>query len=211
RYFPEPDLVPFDLPDSFIEDLRKQLPELPKVKKKRFINDYGLSEYDADYLTSTRMIADYYEETLNASQDKKVAAKPIANWVSTELNAKLNASKIDISESPVSSENLAKLVSLILSDVISGKIAKTVFEEMYEKSLAPETIVKEKSLFQISNESAIMKICDEAIAEDVKAVAEFKAGKERAIGAIIGIVMKKSKGQANPQLVNKILLEKLKA
>ncbi|MDR0398361.1 MAG: Asp-tRNA(Asn)/Glu-tRNA(Gln) amidotransferase subunit GatB [Endomicrobium sp.] len=211
RYFPEPDLVPFDLPDSFIEDLRKQLPELPKVKKKRFINDYGLSEYDADYLTSTRMIADYYEETLEALQDKKAAAKPVANWISTELNAKLNASKIDISESPVSSKNLAKLVSLILSGAISGKIAKTVFEEMYEKSLDPETIVKEKGLAQISDESAIMKICDEAIAESPKAVAEFKAGKERAIGAIVGLVMKKSKGQANPQIVNKILLEKLKA
>ncbi|MDR3195620.1 MAG: Asp-tRNA(Asn)/Glu-tRNA(Gln) amidotransferase subunit GatB [Endomicrobium sp.] len=211
RYFPEPDLVPFDLPDSFIEDLKKRLPELPKIKKERFIKGYGLSEYDANYLTSTRTIADYYEDSLRFLQDKKAAAKPIANWVSTELNAKLNASKIDISESPVSSQNLAKLVSLILSGAISGKIAKTIFEEMYEKSSDPEVIVKEKGLTQISDESAIIKICEEVIAESPKAVAEFKAGKERAIGAIVGLVMKKSKGQANPQLANKILLEKLKS
>jgi aspartyl-tRNA(Asn)/glutamyl-tRNA(Gln) amidotransferase subunit B len=211
RYFPEPDLVPFDLPDSFIEDLRKQLPELPKVKKERFINEYGLSEYDANYLTSTKTIAHYYEDTLHVLQDKKAAAKPIANWISTELNAKLNASKIDISRSPVSSQNLAKLVALILNDTISGKIAKTVFEEIYDKSCDPEVIIKEKGLVQISDESAIIKICQEAISESPKAVSEFKAGKERAVGALVGIVMKKSKGQANPQLVNKILLKELKA
>jgi aspartyl-tRNA(Asn)/glutamyl-tRNA(Gln) amidotransferase subunit B len=219
RYFPEPDLVPFDLPDSFIEELRKQVLELPKARKARFMKDYGLSEYDAAYLTSARMIADYYEEALNALKDKKsvvlsknfaLAAKTLANWISTELSAKLNVSKTSIADAPVSSRNLAKLVSLILDGAISGKIAKTVFEEMYEKSAEPEIIVKEKGLMQISDESAIVKMCEEAVSESPKAVAEFKSGKERAIGAIIGLVMKKSKGQANPQLVNKILLEKLK-
>ncbi|MCL2484459.1 MAG: Asp-tRNA(Asn)/Glu-tRNA(Gln) amidotransferase subunit GatB [Endomicrobia bacterium] len=210
RYFPEPNLVPFDLPDSFIEECRAQLPELPKVKKTRFINDFGLSDYDASYLTSTRMIADYYENALNVSKDKKSAAKPLANWISTELSGKLNASKKEICETPVSSENIAKLVDLILNGTISGKIAKTVFEEMYEKSVDPEAVIKEKGLVQISDESAIIKICEEAIAESPKIVEEFKAGKERAIGAIVGLVMKKSKGQANPQIVNKILLEKLR-
>jgi aspartyl-tRNA(Asn)/glutamyl-tRNA(Gln) amidotransferase subunit B len=211
RYFPDPDLVPFDLPDFFVETLKKELPELPKARKARFIKDYGLSEYDAHYLTSSKIIADYYEEALNVLQDKKVAAKPMANWISTELNARLNASKIDISQSPVSSKNLIKLVSLILSGTISGKIAKAVFEEMYEKSSDPEIIVREKGLTQISDESAIIKMCEEAISESPKAAAEFKTGKERAVGAIAGLVMKKSKGQANPHLVNKILLEKLKA
>jgi len=210
RYFPEPDLVPFDLPDSFIEEIRAQLPELPKARKVRFINEYGLSEYDAHYLTSTRMIADYYESALGASKDKKAAAKSVANWISTELNGKLNASKKDICDSPVTAANLAKLVDMILDGRLSGKMAKTVFEEMYEKSADPEAVVKEKGLVQISDESAIIKICEEAIAESPKAVEEFKAGKERAIGAIVGLVMKKSKGQANPQIVNKILLEKLK-
>jgi aspartyl-tRNA(Asn)/glutamyl-tRNA(Gln) amidotransferase subunit B len=220
RYFPEPDLVPFNLPDSFIEKLQKQVMELPRARKSRFVKDYGLSEYDADYLTSTRMIADYYEEAFNALKNKKpdslsenfvVATKLLANWISTELSAKLNASKTCIAEASVSSQNLAKLVSLILDGTISGKIAKTVFEEMCEKSTDPEKIVKEKELMQISDKSAILRICEEALSESPKAVAEFKSGKERAIGAIIGLVMKKSKEKANPQLVNKILMEKLKA
>ncbi|MCA6079809.1 MAG: Asp-tRNA(Asn)/Glu-tRNA(Gln) amidotransferase subunit GatB [Endomicrobium sp.] len=219
RYFPEPDLVPFDLMDSFVEELRKQVLELPKARKTRFMKDYGLSEYDAAYLTSVRMIADYYEESLNVLKNEKsgvlakkfvVAAKTLANWISTELSAKLNASKTSIADAPVSSRNLAKLVSLILDGAISGKMAKTVFEEMYEKSTDPEMIVKEKGLMQISDESAIVKMCEEAVSESPKAVAEFKSGKERAVGAVIGLVMKKSKGQANPQLVNKILMEKLK-
>ncbi|MDR1522655.1 MAG: Asp-tRNA(Asn)/Glu-tRNA(Gln) amidotransferase subunit GatB [Endomicrobium sp.] len=211
RYFPEPDLVPFNLPDSFVEDLRAQLPELPKAKKQRFMQDYYLSDYDASYLTSNRQTADFYEEALNSSKDKKMSAKPLANWTSTELSAKLNASKINILQSPVSSKNLAKLVDLILNNTISGKIAKTVFEDMYEKSADPELIIKEKGLIQISDESEIIKICQEAIIESPKAVAEFKAGKERAVGAVVGLVMKKSKGKANPRLVNKILLELLKA
>ncbi|GHT37090.1 aspartyl/glutamyl-tRNA(Asn/Gln) amidotransferase subunit B [Endomicrobiia bacterium] len=211
RYFPEPDLVPFSLSDSFVDDLRKQLPELPKARKKRFIKNYGLSQYDANYLTSTKMIADYYEEALNYFKDRKAASKPLANWISTELSAKLNSSKSSIAEVPVSSINLAKLVSLILNGTISGKIAKTVFEEMYEKLSDPEIIVKERGLMQISDESTIAKICEEAIAESPKAVAEFKSGKERAVGAIIGLVMKKSKGQVNPQIVNRILLKKLEA
>ncbi|MDR1243914.1 MAG: Asp-tRNA(Asn)/Glu-tRNA(Gln) amidotransferase subunit GatB [Endomicrobium sp.] len=211
RYFPEPDLVPFNLPDSFVKELRTQLLELPKVKKQRFTNDYSLSDYDVSYLTSSRQTADFYEEALNNSKDKKMSAKPLANWIATELSAKLNASKIDISQSPISSKNLAKLIDLILNGTISGKIAKTIFEDMYEKSAAPEVVVKEKGLTQISDESEIIKLCQEAIAESPKAVAEFKAGKERAVGAIVGLVMKKSKGKANPQLVNKVLLEQLKA
>jgi aspartyl-tRNA(Asn)/glutamyl-tRNA(Gln) amidotransferase subunit B len=210
RYFPEPDLVPFDLPDSFVEDCRAQIPELPKARKTRFVAEYGLSEYDADYLTSSKKIADYYEEGLSSCQDKKNAAKPLANWISTELNGKLNAQNKEIDESPVSCANLANLVSLILNGTISGKIAKTVFEDMYEKSESPEAVIKEKGLVQISDESALEKLCAQALAESPKAVAEFKAGKERAVGAIVGLVMKKSKGQANPQLVNKILLAKLK-
>jgi aspartyl-tRNA(Asn)/glutamyl-tRNA(Gln) amidotransferase subunit B len=210
RYFPEPDLVPFDLPDSFIEELRSQIPELPNARRARFIKDYGLSDYDAAYLTSTKMTADYYEEALSHSKDKKASAKLLANWISTELAAKFNVSKIYIADSPVSGENLAKLVSLILDGTISGKIAKTVFEEMYERSADPEMVVKERRFIQISDEQAIAKMCDEAISESHRAATEFRSGKEKAIGAIVGLVMKKSKGQANPRLVNKILIEKLK-
>jgi aspartyl-tRNA(Asn)/glutamyl-tRNA(Gln) amidotransferase subunit B len=211
RYFPEPDLVPFNLPDSFVKELRTQLPELPKAKKQRFTNDYFLSDYDASYLTSNRQTADFYEEALNNSKDKKMSAKLLANWIATELSAKLNASKIDISQSPISSKNLAKLIDLILNGTISGKIAKIIFEDMCENSSTPEVVVKEKGLIQISDESEIIKLCQQAISESPKVVAEFKAGKERAVGAIVGLVMKKSKGKANPQLVNKVLLKELKA
>lgn len=210
RYFPEPDLVPFNLETSFIEDLQKQLPELPKEKKQRFIKEYSLSEYDANYLTSSIEIANFYEETLNCSKNKQMSAKLLANWISTELSAKLNAAKINISQSPVSSKNLARLVDLILNNTISGKIAKTVFDDMYENLSDPELVVKEKDLIQISDESEIINICKEAMAESSKAVEEFKAGKQRAVGAVVGLVMKNSKGKANPQLVNKILLELLK-
>lgn len=210
RYFPEPDLVPFELTDSFIEGLYKEIPELPRMRKARFIKDYGLTEYTASYLTSTKIVADYYEEALNYLKDKKASSKLLANWISTELNAKFNISKISISESPVSCQNLAKLVSLILDGTISGKIAKIVFDEMFEKSSDPEKIIKEKGLAQISDKLIIVKMCEEAILESTKAVTEFKSGKEKAIGAIVGLVMKKSKGQANPQLVNEILIKKLK-
>ncbi|MDR3111621.1 MAG: Asp-tRNA(Asn)/Glu-tRNA(Gln) amidotransferase subunit GatB [Elusimicrobiota bacterium] len=210
RYFPEPDLVPFELSDSFIEDLKKDIPELPMMRKQRLIDDYALSDYDAGYLTSKREIADFYEESLGFTKDKKICAKSLSNWLSTELNGKLNADKKEISQSPVSSQSLAKLVNLIIDGKISGKIAKIVFEDMYLKSLDPEIVVKEKGLAQISDEGELAKICQEAINESPKVVEEFKAGKERAIGAIVGLVMKKSKGQANPGLANKIILEKLK-
>lgn len=210
RYFPEPDLVPFDLSDDFIEELRKELPELPKAKKARFIKEYELSEYDSAYLTSSRAIADYYELALQAARDKKASAKPIANWISTELSGKLNACDLEISQSPVKSQDIAKLVDLILDGTISGKIAKKVFEDMYESSRDPQAIIKEKGLVQISDEKAIAELCDQAIAQNPKAVEEYKSGKERAIGALVGFVMKKSSGQASPAVVNKILIEKLR-
>jgi aspartyl-tRNA(Asn)/glutamyl-tRNA(Gln) amidotransferase subunit B len=210
RYFPEPDLVPLDLSNCFIENLRRQLPELPRERKARFIKDYKLSEYDANYLTSVKIVADYYEDALSTLEYKESSAKLLVNWISTELSAKLNISKIPITESPVTSRNLSKLISLILDGTISGKMAKIIFGEMYEKFLDPEIIIKEKCFVKISDESVIIKMCEEAITESPKAVSEFKLGKKKVIDAIIGIVMKKSKGQANPQLINKILLKKLK-
>ncbi|MDR1401277.1 MAG: Asp-tRNA(Asn)/Glu-tRNA(Gln) amidotransferase subunit GatB [Endomicrobium sp.] len=210
RYFPEPSLTPFELTDSFIEGLRREIPELPRARKARFIKDYGLTEYTANYLTSAKIIADYYEEALSYLKDKKASSKLLANWISTELNARFNILKISILESPISCQNLARLVSLILDGTISGKIAKTVFDKMFEKSSDPEKIIKEEGLIQISDKSIILKMCEEAIFESSKAVEEFKLGKEKAIVAIVGLVMKKSKGKANPQLVSKVLMEKLK-
>jgi aspartyl-tRNA(Asn)/glutamyl-tRNA(Gln) amidotransferase subunit B len=212
RYFPEPDLVPMALSGDFIEQLRKDIPELPEARRARFIAELGLGEYDAGVITADRVLADFYEGALDRAAketDKAAAAKPVANWVITELLGRLNTASKPIAESPVSPANLGGLVVLIQKGTISGKIAKTVFNDMMETGKAAEVIVKEKNLVQISDESAIVKFCEEAIAENQKAVDEFKAGKERAIGALVGSVMKKSKGQANPQLVNRILKEKL--
>ncbi len=212
RYFPEPDLVPLELEESFLETIKRSIPELPEARKIRFVQELGLTDYDAGIITASRRLADFYETALTSagkSVDKVQAAKPLANWLMTELMGRLNASKKTIEESPVSPEHLAGLIVLIQNGTISGKIAKTVFDDMAGSGKAPEEIVKEKGLVQISDESAIVKLCEEAIAENPKAVEEFKSGKERALGALVGAVMKKSKGQANPPLVNKILKEKL--
>lgn len=212
RYFPEPDLVPLELSDEFIAAIRATLPELPAQRRERFVTSLGLSEYDAAVLTAERSLADFYETALKeaaAAANQAAAAKPVANWVSTELLGRLNASGTPISGSPVSAAHLGKLVGLILKGTISGKIAKTVFDEMMASGAEPEQIVKEKGLVQISDESAIVKFCEEAIAENPKAVEDYKTGNERALGSLVGVVMKKSKGKANPQLANKILKEKL--
>lgn len=211
RYFPEPDLVPLELGPDFIENIRKQLPELPKQRRERFITEFLLSEYDADVITSDKALADYYETALKAIPEKykKESPKLTANWLANDLVGMLKKEKKSINESPVSAENLGKLATLILDATISGKIAKTVFEEMFAAGKAPEAIVKEKGLVQITDESAIAKICDEVIAENAKAVGEIRAGNEKAIGSLVGAVMKKTQGKANPQLVNKILKQKL--
>ena len=206
RYFPEPDLVPVELSDAFVEDVRQQLPELPVARRERFVAQLGLPAYDAGILSASRQLADYYETALKGVPG---GAKPLANWVMTELLGRLNVAGKDIGQSPVAPGHMGKLVALIQEGAISGKIAKTVFDEMFASGKDPAEIVKEKNLAQISDESALAKFCDEAIAENPKAVEEFKAGKERAIGALVGAVMKKSRGQANPGLVNKILKEKM--
>jgi aspartyl-tRNA(Asn)/glutamyl-tRNA(Gln) amidotransferase subunit B len=213
RYFPDPDLVPLELSEAFIADIKKTIPELPEVRRQRFITTLGLSEYDANVLTADKALADYYEkalERIGSAGERSASAKLLTNWVTTELLGRLNAAGKTIQESPVTPENLGSLADLIQKGTISGKIAKTVFDEMFSTGRTAEDIVKEKGLVQISDESALAKFCEEAIAENAKAVEEYKAGKERAIGSLVGAVMKKTKGQANPQLVNKILKEQLR-
>lgn len=206
RYFPEPDLPPLEISDDFIAEIKKTVVELPDKRKKRFIDNFGLPEYDAGVLTSDKSLADYFENCLNAFEgERNAAAKPLANWIITELLGKLNRDKKNIKETPVKPENLSALVKLILENVISGKIAKNVFEEMYLTGASPDSIIKEKNLIQITDEATIKKLCEEAVAENPNAVKEYKAGKDRAIAAIIGAVMKKSGGKANPKLVNDIL------
>ncbi len=210
RYFPDPDLVPVNLDDEFINDIKNNIPELPKARRIRLINKLGLPEYDTDIIISDKQLADYYETAYNSAlKGAKDCAKQVANWIITELLGKLNNSKLTIKESPISPENIGKLVILISKGTISGKIAKTIFEEMFKDNKDPETIVKEKGLVQISDAGEIIKVCQEAIAENAKIVADYKSGKKSAIGALVGAVMKKSKGKANPQMVNKTLTELL--
>jgi aspartyl-tRNA(Asn)/glutamyl-tRNA(Gln) amidotransferase subunit B len=207
RYFPEPDLIPIQLTQDYMNEIRATLPELPDRKKQRFVTDYKLTEYDAAVLVTDKALADYFEKTANIAGLE--AAKPVCNWITTELLARLKVAKKSIEESPVSPEHLAELVSLIQNDTITGKAAKDVFADVFETGEAPSRIVEAKGLKAVGDTAIVEKWCVEAIAEMPKAVEEYRSGKERAIGSIVGLVMKKSQGKASPQLVNEILKKRL--
>jgi aspartyl-tRNA(Asn)/glutamyl-tRNA(Gln) amidotransferase subunit B len=213
RYFPEPDLVPLVIDKKWIDEIKNNLAELPAARKERLMKQYNLSDYDAGVLTADQALADYYENCLKiAAKDNDPAAvsKPLANWITSELLGHLNAAGKGINNSPVSAGHLVELVAMIVKGTVSGKIAKIVFEDMFATGQSPAEIVKRKNLVQVSDEAALVKIIEEVIGENQQVVAEFKSGKEKAIGFLVGAVMKKSKGKANPQLVNKLLQEKLK-
>ncbi len=205
RYFPEPDLVAFEFTEEMIENIRKQLVELPSARAGRFIAGYGLPEYDAGVLTASKDTADYFEKCVKLLNKPKA----ISNFVMTELGGMLNEKKLEIKDSPVSPENLVKLVKLVDGGTISSKMAKSVFAEMFASGDDPETIVKKNGLVQISDEGAIALVVDKVLAENAKAVQDFKSGNERAIGSLVGQVMKATGGKANPAVVNKLLKEKL--
>src|SRR4029077_5974009 len=168
RYFPEPDLIPMQLAEKYLAQMRDTLPELPATKKRRFMNDYKLSDYDATVLVGDHVLADYFEKAVAAAGPS--APKPVCNWITTELLGRLNASHRTIAESPVSAEHLAQLVGLIQKGTISGKTAKEVFIEMFDTRQAPEAIVRSKGLQQVGDEAAIARWCDESIAEMPDAV-----------------------------------------
>ncbi|MBU1713151.1 MAG: Asp-tRNA(Asn)/Glu-tRNA(Gln) amidotransferase subunit GatB [Proteobacteria bacterium] len=205
RYFPDPDLLPLVIDETWIEEVRKSLPELPDRKKERFITEYGLPEYDAGVLTSAIEIAGYFEACVKEFNNPK----QVSNWVMGALLGLLNTEGKTIEESPVSSSNLARLLKLIDQNVISGKIAKTVFEEMAKTGKSPEEIVKEKDLVQVTDESVIEEMITKLLASCPKEVADYKAGKTKVLGFFVGRVMKETKGKANPEIVNRILNEKL--
>ena len=207
RYFPEPDLVPFTVSDEYIENIRKTLPELPDARKARYMESYGLSAYDAAYVTSDKDRADFFEAMVKAGAD----AKEACNWLMGELASKLSENGLEIKDSKVTPEAMAELLKLITKGTISGKIAKKIFPEMWETGKSAETIVKEQGLVQISDTGALEAMVDEAIAENPKAVADFKSGNKKAMGAMIGQIMKKSHGKANPRMVSGILIKKLQA
>jgi aspartyl-tRNA(Asn)/glutamyl-tRNA(Gln) amidotransferase subunit B len=218
RYFPDPDLLPLVLDPDWVEELRRALPELPDVKKKRFVADFGLSAYDAGILTDERETADFYERVIagesgggdsggggSGARDPKLAA----NWLTGAYFAALNRSDVALAEAPVDADKLGGLLDLIAAETISGRIAKEVFEAMWASGKSAAEIVADKGLEQISDTGAIEAIVARVIADNPKQVQKFKAGNEKLIGWFVGQVMKASQGKANPALVNRILKQKL--
>ena len=205
RYFPEPDLVPLRVSESWMARIRGEMPELPAARRRRFIAEYGLTEYNAQVLTATRAAGDYFEKVAAVSGDARAAA----NWVMGDLAALLKEQGKEITESPVSAENLGGLIRLIAQGKISGKIAKDILPKMCESGHTAETIAEREGLHQISDTGAIGKIIDEVIAQNPKQVEQYRGGKQAVIGFLVGQVMKASHGQADPAAVNALLKGKL--
>jgi aspartyl-tRNA(Asn)/glutamyl-tRNA(Gln) amidotransferase subunit B len=205
RYFPDPDILPVILTDEYINKLKEKLPEMPNQRIKRFQTEYALPLYDSEVLTAERELADYFEVVTKTSGNPKASS----NWVMTDLLRELNQAEKTIKDSPIKPEFLGKMIKLIDQGTISGKIAKTVFLDMWSEGKDPDEIVKAKGLVQISDTSAVEKIIMDVLAASQSQVADYRSGKTKLFGFFVGQIMKASKGQANPDLVNKILLEKL--
>ena len=205
RYFPDPDLLPIELREEDIESIKKTLPELPSLRQARFQKELGLTEYDADALTDERELADYFEVVSQNSGNAKLSA----NWILSELMRELNNHKVEITNSPVKAEELAQLIKLIDAEVISGKIAKTVFSEMWTLGKSAERIIQEKNLAQVSDSAQLEEIIAEILAANAAQVAEYRAGKTKVFGFFVGAAMKASKGQANPEILTQLLKAKL--
>jgi len=205
RYFPDPDLVPLVIDPEWVEDIRNSLPELPDARRERYMQEYGLPAYDAGILTSTKELADFFESCLSAYPNPKA----VSNWVMGELSRLLNASGMDITACKIKPSQLGSLLQLIDEGTISGKIAKTVFEEMFASGKDPGDIIEEKGLVQISDVNTLMTVVAEVLASNPKSVEDFRSGRERALGFLVGQVMKATRGKANPEMVNRLLKEKL--
>lgn len=205
RYFPEPDLVPIVVEKNLIEEIRASLPELPDEKRERFISDYGLPEYDADFLVSEKAMAEWFEEAVRLGGQPKA----VSNWVQGDLMRLLNEDNKAIEECPLKPEQLVEMLKLIEDGTISGKIAKIVFEEMYKTGNKAEEIIRQKGLVQISDSSVIEKAVEEILQKNPSEFERYRAGEEKLFGFFVGQVMKATKGKANPQIVNDILKRRL--
>lgn len=208
RYFPDPDLLPLMIKTEFIEEIRKTLPELPWQKAERFKTEYQLNNYDANILVANKEMADYFENVLKLS---KASPKLTANWIIGELSGALNKNNLEISQSPITTELLAGLLKRIEDNTISGKIAKTVFETIWDTQETADQVIEKQGLKQITDTGAIEKIIDEIISKNPAQVADYRAGKEKLFGFFVGEAMKATKGKANPQQVNELLKKKLSA
>lgn len=206
RYFPEPDLAPIILSEEYVENIRNNLPEMPHVRKERYIKEYELSEYDAEQLTNSKYVAHFFEDCVSICNNPKA----VANWIMSDFTKMLNEKEIEITDSKVTPEGLAKLIQLLDKATISSAIAKKIFPEMFETGEDAEKIMKEKGLVQITDEGAINEIVIKVIEANPQSVADYKAGKDKAIGFLVGKIMQETRGKANPQIVNKLLVENLK-
>ncbi|MFO7858342.1 MAG: Asp-tRNA(Asn)/Glu-tRNA(Gln) amidotransferase subunit GatB, partial [Ectothiorhodospiraceae bacterium] len=206
RYFPDPDLLPVEVDTALVEDARSELPELPDAKRERFMSEYALPAYDASVLTASRELADYFEATARASGG---AGKLAANWVMGELSGALNKSGLEITDSPVTAEQLGGMIQRITDETISGKIAKQVFEAMWNGEGDADAVIEAHGLKQVTDTAAIEAMIDEVIAANPQQVEQYRAGKEKLLGFFVGQVMKASGGKANPEQVNELLRRKL--
>lgn len=205
RFLPDPDLSPLYIDDEWKERIRKEIPELPDARRKRYVEEMNLPEYDAGVMTATKEMADFFEETVKLGADVKQAS----NWLMGDISAYMNKHLKELHDLAITPEGLAKMIKLIEDGTISSKIAKQVFAELVENGTDPEKYVKDKGLVQISDEGQLREIVDQVLDENEQSVADFKDGKGRALGFLVGQVMKATKGQANPQMVNKILKEEI--
>ena len=205
RYFPDPDLPVVRISSDFVEQIHNQLPELPDAKKQRFMESFGLSTYDAEVLVADKQVAEYFEEVVAAKADPKL----VCNWISGELMRLMNENKVDIRNVGIPAKSLASLIQFLQEGSISGKIAKTVFEEMVQSGKDPATIIEVRGLKQVSDEGALRGLLETLLSNNPKQVEQFRAGKTQIKGFFVGQVMKETKGQANPQIVNQLLEELL--
>lgn len=206
RYFPEPDLPPIHISDDWIEEVRASIPEMPDKRRERYTQDWGIPAYDAGVLTQTKEMSDFYDATVAAGADPKLAA----NWLMGEVNAYLNSKQVELSDTALTPEHLATMIKLIEDETISSKIAKKVFKEIITNDTEPKAWVESKGMVQLSDPAKLQPIIDEVLDNNEQSIEDFKNGKDRAIGFLVGQIMKKTRGMANPKMVNKLLMVSLK-
>ncbi|MDQ0063638.1 Asp-tRNA(Asn)/Glu-tRNA(Gln) amidotransferase subunit GatB [Paenibacillus harenae] len=206
RYFPDPDLVRLHISEEWKTSVRSTIPELPDARKARYTQDYSLPSYDAEVITSSKKLADLFEESLSYTKD----AKAVSNWIMGDLLGYLNANNLELEAVKLTGQGLGEMIGLLEKGTINGKIAKTVFKSMLESGKLPQQIVEEQGLVQISDEGALVGIVNQIVEANPQSVEDYRAGKDKAIGFLVGQIMKETKGKANPALVNKLLIERLK-
>ncbi|WEV56270.1 Asp-tRNA(Asn)/Glu-tRNA(Gln) amidotransferase subunit GatB [Ligilactobacillus acidipiscis] len=206
RYFPEPDLPPIHISDDWIKEIKDSIPEMPEDRRKRYVNEWGVTEYDADVLTQTMEMSDFFEATVTSGADPKLAA----NWLMGDVSAYMNDKKVELADLALTPAHLAQMIGLIQDETISSKIAKKVFKQIVANDTDPKAWVEEKGMVQLSDPATLQPIIDDVLDNNAKSIEDFKNGKDRAVGFLVGNIMKQTRGKANPKVVNKLLMASLK-